>query len=592
MRPKLSLLTLALLLAACTAAWSPARADVTFTKLMPEKIRYLNGETATFTIALKNAGAQPWSGHLTSEIESGLDQRSPLSDLQATLAAGEEKVFQQTGKINLGEFGHAIHVVADDGQTRVEARDVFCVGPWYYNMGRYFTMFELGHVKSTEEAYASFRDRWRGTYADCFELFSTMPGQVAQVTPTTDTWFAGQNGFYASTVGTKSFIDACHRDGVAVMIYLIQGLAGLPAEEFTRAHPEWVDYNDRGRPQGAFNMADVDYARTQTVENYKYTGPIWLSPDLNAAMQDHELQDLITCSKLFKFDGIRWDGQSIAEGYDIHGKKIDGSDTANALWNVRMCKTLQNALPGYTVNYNSYPQSQGEGAPESKTYKTLGPHSYLLWESINGSFKDPNSPLNKWEGFIEGVRNEINDYARPGGNFQHFGWYGFSSLDVHKNHTQAIYYALGGHWDTGGKMKYDAFSMRYGEYLWDTKLVNMKDGSSRVQVVDPNNRLWWKQFVQERPRAGGGHLIVTHLLNKPVHERQDEFEKEAPAPQTDIAVTLTPPAGEQVLRAFVLTPDADRNHWCARVTPVVREGRATVIVPGVEYWSFVVWETG
>jgi hypothetical protein len=111
-------------------------------------------------------------------------------------------------------------------------------------------------------------------------------------------------------------------------------------------------------------------------------------------------------------------------------------------------------------------------------------------------------------------------------------------------------------------------------------------------VVDPNNRLWWKQFVQERPRAGGGHLIVTHLLNKPVHERQDEFEKEAPAPQTDIAVTLTPPAGEQVLRAFVLTPDADRNHWCARVTPVVREGRATVIVPGVEYWSFVVWETG
>ena len=32
------------------------------------------------------------------------------------------------------------------------------MGPWYYNMGRYFTMFELGRFKSTDEAYANFRD--------------------------------------------------------------------------------------------------------------------------------------------------------------------------------------------------------------------------------------------------------------------------------------------------------------------------------------------------------------------------------------------------------------------------------------------------
>ncbi len=585
-----------LIAAFCLLSFSlPGRAGVTFTKVWPEKIRYLNGETATFTVQLKNTGAQPWQGRVIGEIESGLAERTPLFDREMTLAAGEEKTVTEQYQVNLGEFGHALHVVADDGAARVEAREIFCVGPWYYNMGRYLTAFELGKFKSPEEVQAALQGKWRAWYVTCHELFSTAPGIWAQMTPTTETWFSGQNSFYESITGEKSFIEAAHRNGMAVMVYSITGLYALPGEEYSRAHPDWVAYNERGRPQGFFNMAEQAYFRTMTLEGRQHLTPLCLSPNVaDPRVQDAHLQDLIACSKLLGYDGIRWDGQLIGAGYDACGKKIDSDlDAQNAAWNTKMRKTLMEAIPGYTVNYNYGPQSQQEGMVLPKTYKTLGPNAYLLWESMRSRYQDPNSPLNVWEGFIEGVRAEINDYARPHRNFQHFGWYDFDATqEVHRNHTQAIYYALGGHWDAGGPLKYDAFSMRFGAYLWDTSLRNLPDGSVRVQVADPNDRLWWRQFVQERAREGGGHLIVTHLLNRPVKDRQDEFEKEAPPPQADIGVTLTPPAGEKVLRAYVITPDADRNHWCAEVKPALEGGKASVIVPRVEFWSFVVWETG
>ena len=573
---------------------SMAGAEVTFTKVWPEKIRYLRGEEAVFTIQVKNTGAQPWQGRLIGEIESGLAERTPLFARDVTLAPGEEQRLDEKYQVNLSDFGHALHVVADDGAARVEAREVFCVGPWYYNMGRYLTAFELGQFTTPEEVQARFQDRWRSWYVTCHELFSTAPGLWAKMTPTEETWFSAQNSFYESIAGEKSFIEAAHRNGMAVMVYSITGVYGPAGEEYSRAHPDWISYNDRGRPQGAFNMADQEYFRSMTLENRKHLTPLCLTPNVaDPRVQDAHLQDIIACSKLLGFDGIRWDGQLISAGYDIHGKRIDSDlDAQNAAWNAKMRKTLMDAIPGYTVNYNYYPQSQAEGPAMPRTYKTLGPNAYLLWESIRSHFKDPNSPLNVWENFIEGVRAEINDYARPNGNFQHFGWYGFDSLEVHKNHTQAILYAAGGHWDTGGPLKYDAFSMRYGAYLWDTRLRNLKDGSSLAQVTDPNNRLWWRQFVQERPREGGGRLIVTHLLNKPVRERQDEFEKEAPPPQTDIKVALLLPAGEKVERAFVLNSDADRDRWCTQVTAALEGGTPTVVVPRVEYWSFVVWEVG
>jgi hypothetical protein len=338
-------------------------------------------------------------------------------------------------------------------------------------------------------------------------------------------------------------------------------------------------------------MANVDAWSNPPPGKY-LAGCLGLFPDIaRPDVQAADLADIIRAAKMFGYDGIRWDGQTLEPGFDYTGKPVAADlDVANAAWTRHMQDALHAALPNFTINYNYWPQNSGMGPKWPLTYKALGPHSYLLDESMRSRYKEFNDALNVWANFVEDVRGEINKYARPGGNFQHFGWYACDSK-IQQDHTQAIYYALGGHWDTWTPLRYDAFSMRYGEYLWDTGLKNLPDGSTRVQVADPNNRLWWKQFVEERSRAGGGHLIVTHLMNKPVHERQDPFEKDAPPAQTDVPVTLTPPSGEKVRKAYLLNPDADRNHWCTQVQPTLAHGQASVVVPSVEFWSFVVWET-
>ena len=591
------LLTTLLALGVCCLADPSARAAVTLTRVWPQKIRYLNGEEAVFQVWVKNAGAQPWSGRVSGAVESGLDQSTPIFEHELTVAAGEEKKLEEHWKVNLPEFGHALHAMVEnaDGTRAAEDSDVFCVGPWYYNMGRCITFFNLRKLKTPEEAEGAKVTNWRKCYMTCAEHFAGPPGAWGTMTPQTEEFYTGQAAFQESITSERALIEAAHRNGMAVIQYAVVSIWGPPAEDYSRAHPDWITYNDRGRPAGFFNMAEMDHFRTMTAANHKHISPGALNGNVaHPRAQEAALDDMVAALRMLGYDGIRWDGHTFGQAKDVFGKEtLTGDvDEANAQWVTHMKSRLRAAVPDATINYNYHPQSTGEGRSLPKTYKAMGPNAYVLWESMRGRFNSPNDPLNVWSNFVEGVRKEITLYARPNGNFQHFGWYG-SASPIHRNHTQAIYYSLGGHWDEfGAPMKYDAFSMRYGAFLWDTDLHNLDDPTGLVQVADPNDRLWWKQFVQERKLEGGRRLLITHLLNKPVHDRQNGFEKDAPPVQKDIRVALPLPAGEKTLRTFLLNPDADSAGWCTEVKPTTGSGGYTVVVPSVEYWSFVVWELG
>lgn len=568
-----------------------APAQVSITRLWPNKLRYLNGETATFEVRVKNAGGQAWQGRVAGVIESELSRVTPAFQQDVTLAPGEERQLRPQVKIQLPEFGHTIHVTAQ-GATTAEAREVFCVGPWYYNLGRCTTIFSLRHFTSPDQVEAELMPKWRQWGITTVEHFSGMPGIWGGMVPTTEEWFSGQGGYPESMTGEKSLIEACHRNGIAVTVYDIFGSYAAPGEEYSRAHPEMLAYNDRGRPEGWFNMAEMDRWRTMTDQTQKYDTPGALTPNVaDPKVQAFGVDEIIRCARLFHYDGVRWDGHTFGASYDIFGKKPEGDlDALNAKWVRRMVTSLQQALSGFTINYNYYPQGIEEGPKLTKTYQAMGPNSYVLWESMRDRFKNANDPLNVWDNFITAVRKEVNEYARPGGNFQHLGWYA-SDSKIHQNLTQAIYYALGAHWDTFGlPLKYDAFSIRYGAYLWNTKLKNAPDPTGFVQVADPDSHLWWKPFVQERALDGGWRLLVTHLINRPVHDRQDPFEKDAPPLQKDVTVTVTLPPGEQPAHAFVLNADAEPAGWCTEAR-VSRQGQsASVTVPSVEFWTVVVWE--
>lgn len=566
---------------------------LSFTRLWPDKIRYLNGESATFEVRLKNSSKEEWRGTVYSEIESLLTLRTPVFRKTVTLGPVEEEVFVEKMTIKLPGFGHALHAVAVSGKGEVvaEGREVICVGRWYYNLGRCITFFGVRKFKSPEEAYEKLVKKWRKIYVTCAEHFSGTPGVWAGMTPKTDEWYSGQGGYPEGIRGEKAVVESAHRNGIAVTVYAQTGSYGPIGEEFARAHPEMLVYNERGRPAGWFNMAKMDFFRTMTEENHKFGTAGGVVPNVALPeVQKQGVDDIIACSRLFGYDGVRWDGDTFGANYDVFGNKVKGDiDELNARWVRYMEERLMSEIPGYTINYNYHPQSQPEGRKLPKTYKEMGPNAYILWESMRGHYKNPNHPLNLWANFIEGVRAEVNKYARPGGNFQHLGWYAPKS-EIHANHTQAIYYALGAHWDSWIKMKYDAVSMRYGYYLWDLRLRNANDAGEFLQVDDPEGRLWWRQFAQERALQDGGRELIIHILNKPLKERQSGFEKDAPPVQHNVRATLTLKPGERCLSAFLVNPDAKDRKWQTKLTPRQHGNKVTITIPFIEYWVFVVWK--
>jgi len=580
--------------AAMLAMHTTVHAQVTITRAWPDKIRYLNGERAAFEIALNNAGPKPWQGRVTGVIESRLTHTTPVFQRTVTIAPGKDVRFQATHQVQLPEFGHALVVTAagPDGHVDARAREVFCVGPWYYNTGHCRTIFSLRRRANTPAKLQRLLSAWRANYVTVVEHFAGSPGVWGGLVPETDEWFSGQGAFPEGKKEEKALIAACHRHGMAVTVYDQRGCWGSAAEEYVRAHPEMVTYDEKGRC-GWFNMAQLDRLRTMTDATHKTMSPAGFSPHVaDPKVQAFGVDEIIRCARLFSYDGVRWDGHTIHKGYNVFGRPVTGDlDEMNRQWVQFMETRLQKALPGFTVNYNYHPQTlgKGEGWRFPKMYKALGPNAYILWERMRSDFKNPKSPLNTWTNFAEAVRNEVNVYSRPGGNFQHVGWYASPST-IHQNHTQAIYYALGAHWDTWVKPRYAAFAMRYGAFLWDTKLTNLADPTPWVAVVGSADRIWWKPFVQQRRLDGGRRWVLIHILNRPVHERQNPFEKEAPPIQRNVRVTLTPGNGETLVRALVLNPDADRNAWCRAAKVQQADGRASVTVPSVEFWTVVAWE--
>ena len=580
---------------ACTlGVTASAWAQVTITKVWPNQIRYTSGEEAVFEIALKNAGPKRWTGRVTGVIESRLSQVTPVLDQPVTIAPGKEARFKATHKIQLPEFGHALMVTATgpDGAVAAQAREVFSVGRWYYNIGHCRTIFSLRKRANTPRKLNKILSGWRANYVTVVEHFAGSPGTWGGLVPQTEEWFSGQGAFPEGKKEEKALIEACHRNGMAVTVYYQRGCWGSAAEEYVRAHPDMVSYDEKGRC-GWFNMAKLDHLRTMTDKTHKTMSPAGFSPHVaDPKVQAFGIDEIIRCARMFDYDGVRWDGHTIHRTYNVFGEQVKGDlDEMNRQWVQYMETSLQKVLPGFTVNYNYHPQTLGKGPNFRfpKMYKALGPNAYVLWERMRSDYKNANNPLNVWTNVVRAVRSEVNRYSRPGGNFQHVGWYA-SPSQIHRNHTQAIYYALGAHWDTWNELRYAAFAMRYGAFLWDTKLENLADPTPLVDVAGPAKRIWWKPFVQQRRLDSGRRLVITHLINRPVHERQNPHEKDAPPVQQNVRVTLTPEASEKVVRASVLNPDANRNAWSVKARITRKDGRASVTVPSVEFWTLVVWE--
>lgn len=530
-----------------------------------DRIRYLRDYNATFEVTIQNKTNTLWNGKVTAVIETGHSTKTNLDTKPLTLGAGEEVILRWRHVIKLPDFGHALHVTMTgaDGSVVDEAREVFCVGEDYYNLGNYTTSFIHYEYTDTQKVregrpMKAARDR----YITVCEHFSTSPGNWGCLIPDRESWLSGQNNYKETLIGEKNHIQAMQKAGVAMILYNINFSSGAPGLELMRRHPEYYGFSETGRQMEGINL----------------TSP---------AAQQKTIDDVVACLMFYNYDGIRWDGIEAHDSYNYKGERVKDfkNDDFNAEWHEKMERGIKERLPRAGVHYNFGNLVLDANKLWTKTYHTLGPGAYLLWESMRGLWKDPNHPYNKWENFVEAVRCASED-ARKEGNFQHFGWYGCENI-AQRTHTQAIYFALGGNWDTWYLCAYDAAGMRFGKYIRDVRLRLVDEPEGIIKVEDPEGRLWWKRFVTRLDEEG---LIMTHLLNKPLLEYQDDKSTAAPPIRSNIKVSMKKPGDKEIVSATWIDMDSDDRNWIHPLKTEKEGDYVTVTVPRVAFWSFVIWE--
>jgi len=139
-----------------------AAADVTVTKVWPDKLRYDFETPGKITITLKNASqVQQRAGKLTLTLHSALDREETLYDETVELAAGETKAidvpFTTGSKADGAEYGYeALAVWSVDGKPVSSAREFFMITD---------SPLKIGHLTIPTAATDHRHGWWGGSVA-------------------------------------------------------------------------------------------------------------------------------------------------------------------------------------------------------------------------------------------------------------------------------------------------------------------------------------------------------------------------------------------------------------------------------------------
>jgi hypothetical protein len=224
-------------------------------------------------------------------------------------------------------------------------------------------------------------------------------------------------------------------------------------------------------------------------------------------------------------------------------------------------------------------------------FKEATSHALILMEYLLNSAKPPN---HTWQAWAKNLTEAAQRVRANGGQPSVGTMRGYLPGGVSLATSQYLIFASGVHWgaDAGPRYSLDdswkrfRFALRFAEYYYDPAFKLMDEAQREDVAVKAGERVFWKQFVYERPRPDGRDVTV-HLLNLP----RDDFiimHHTRPPVQKDIVVGLKLRPGEKLSRAAVLLPEPRPHAQLLAVKEV--SGSAQVVVPQLQTAGIVVLE--
>ncbi len=573
----------------------------------PELILYAPGDTAAALLTARNTTERRTDAALKLSLVNNLSDTKVIAGETLSLPAGDVAELRVEFTAPEVQYGQELRAeLLQDGEVVASASDYFSVADSVWKVALMEFLGGITHhtAPHTEEQIAAQIARHRNSYVNWIEFFFWAPDDWGNMTPEPGaTWRSGQAAFYHNTEKLAFAIREAQSHGMKVVTYAKCVAGGLDGWEMARSRPQWFLVDRQGQTFGRpLNAWDLD-----NWQNLKYNILSDMSgdwtyrvPDLRRLdALDHGINEFIQSKWQFGWDGLRFDSGG------FRALNIDGRTWGNPAVNIRNMKRTKeriwqefpNCLFGYNTNNTAatdgreYPLTPAEMSHEMR--EMLAGGGLWMGEALrettmrNGSVK-----YNTWSQFLQDEVRCIAAIWQAGGHFCYS--YGRSGTNLYLYKT-TIGTVIGAHpyispvnlVNSENSLR---FLTRWSGFFYDNTMRPAAPEEHNF-AVSSQRPLWWREMAKERVASPTRRFLIVHLINPPLEDKVVEIEdtpEALPKPVADATVSFTPPAGEKLVRTFLLLPGKPDRAEILNVS--VEKGVVNAPVPEFRILATVIFE--
>ncbi len=505
------------------------------------KLFHSPGEKAEFSCELLNTGDQAKEVSLDFEMITGISTGQKL--VTKTISVPSKQSMIHAEKFNVGSelFGHEIRVVLKMGGKEVQtASDVFVSADnfWDVAVGAVppASSYTWGDGETAVRNIEGMVRNMREKYCNWFEIDFWGPDDWGDLTPKDKTWVSAQAARLERGENIKEIISRAHANGIKAITYG-KGMGGGPAGyEILRANPEFYMRNkETGRWGSNADLWDLDHWNDIEfhMKNPKEYRSDWhkLFPDLSRlAALDHGIQQLIDSSKIFGWDGVRFDG---------HFSAVD--DNVSTFNMRRMKEKIWKNIPGYLFGFNMCSVFD-KPAGSRENLEAMAGGSHWMQESIKEWLYEGSRRYESWRLYAE-KEQAASEMIRSMGGTYHYCF----SLGWPKANEAVMYYKFvvgtlngahscyGDHWIAPGCGSWGCFLTRWGILFWHPARRSLGGDLEKISFSGMPPSVLWNIWAKSIPVSQDKEYIVIPLLALP---STDEIQKTTSYPDAVSGVSL------------------------------------------------------
>jgi len=548
----------------------PAPKAITIDTVWPQKLVVRPGQDNITTVQVTNNSTDIKNVKLISRVLWDVNCSREVDNRLLKLAPGETGKFEIKWNTAGLDYGVAFRTEAYIGDGLVDRREEYCAVSNFAPAVAGISILTPGNCNQ-EGSEAVWVERMRRGYIGIFEYYVWAPSMIGGLTPHEDRWepHTEAQGVYRSSVSKKfikTLIQNAHADGIGVYA-MITGLFNFNKglEE-----PKLFEYCANGQP---------------AIYNGKVYGDTRFAvAKANAYSEDFAYkwgQEMARSVEMFGWDGCRWDWsflpsasndpfyeggageKQVADWYDDKGtpsvKIYPDPDTVAAKAVTAWRRGVNEKYPDFIFGVNGFATAKAFSKNPKFSAARSGSAMQLLEYRLDFTKPDKNT-FQKW---AEALTGDAQRIRAVGGQPFVGSMRGLLPGTVSRNLAQYVCFSSGVKWwevpalPDGIDQSYKCyrFMIRFSEYYFDPgfKLLTEVRRNNEIKV-DGSSRIFWQQFVYERP-VNNGREVTVHLINLP--ENSDYICERHAVPPVRKNVAITAVAGEKeiISEVYALLPN-------------------------------------